>query len=353
MTATNELTYHPDEDLYTPHPAATVKDARKATAEDLVHFVANEYSRIFSAYDPETDYVSRTTPGDEVYLALKRYGNPEFPDRLKEGGVLKLVDRSFGNIGIRNVPLTEVTMADPVDAGANSSDRLLRDMECFFDAEEIYDSLGMERKRGALLYGPPGNGKTFQVLQAVRKLVNERNAFVFFMYSDRFMPADLLPFRPIFADRPTVFVFDELTEFKGRFTKQLLNFLDGELSWPNNYSVATTNCPADLPVKFVERPGRFDRLLSVDRPDREQRRRFLTAYLKDWDVSEELMDNTESFSISYLKELVLRTRLYGLSPESAAEQLRGLKNNAQEAFRDPEEIPGFSFNETGDIRHEQ
>ena len=56
---------------------------------------------------------------------------------------------------------------------------------------------------------------------------------------------------------------------EGRGIENLLTFLDGESSWDNTVTIATTNYPEDLPANLVDRPGRFDTFIEYGNPAKD------------------------------------------------------------------------------------
>lgn len=124
-------------------------------------------------------------------------------------------------------------------------------------------------KSGMLLYGPPGNGKTSEIMEVIRGAA-ELDAVVFVVSASVRMNS-LEAFRKAMGGRKTVFIIEELTErAHGQNVESLLSFLDGENSWNNAISIATTNYPKELPENIIDRPGRFDTFIAFNNPSNEQ-----------------------------------------------------------------------------------
>ena len=143
---------------------------------------------------------------------------------------------------------------------------VLSEVQSFFSKEA---SKIRRNKRGMLLYGPPGNGKTSEIMQVIRS-AKELDAVVF-VVSSALRTNNLEGFRKAMAGRKTVFILEEVTErAQGPNVESLLSFLDGEASWNNAISIATTNYPKELPENIVDRPGRFDTFFAFNNPTDEQ-----------------------------------------------------------------------------------
>lgn len=122
-----------------------------------------------------------------------------------------------------------------------------------------------KNKKGILLYGPPGNGKTTEIMSLFSTAEAEKIRV--FIVDRRVSFGDLSEFRGMLGCEPTVFILEELTQRTDREgTEELLTFLDGENSWDNCVVIATTNYPDQLPGNLVDRPGRFETFLEYTNP---------------------------------------------------------------------------------------
>ena len=189
-------------------------------------------------------------------------------------------------IGGRDIPLPEggynweSVLLDPALA-----EPVRDDFEAFWQSETWFLEQALPYRRGYLLYGPPGNGKTsvarimachplvaaFSIDLSAEGLPNEA-------LSDLFQAAeDKAPALIILEDLDRVFGEGETFAKRSSITlPYLLNCLDG-LSMQNGIVVvATANDPATLDPAILKRPGRFDRLAAFRSPSVELR----SAYLR-------------------------------------------------------------------------
>lgn len=217
------------------------------------------------------------------------------------------------------------------------------DMLRFFRNKEYYRNMNMAFRRGALVYGPPGTGKTYSIIRTAKTCIQEFDALVFLVNSRKSLLENIAPIGYEFRNRATIFIFEEIAgaNGKGRIDARFLNFLDGELSWENNYNVATTNYAGELPGNIVDRPGRFDMLIRMDEPSRAERKQFLDAYLGPEAYDEEDLDRMEGFSVAYLKEMALRTKLYDQSLKDVLGQMEDQKQKIKQAFDVRDNRMGF------------
>ncbi len=213
---------------------------------------------------------------------------------------------------------------------------VIDDIAWWLKSSKEYKDLGMRWRRGLLLYGPPGNGKTRTVLQAVDKFKDVARVIEL---SDISLADD---FRTLLGSGPVIFLIEEITEITNREGLQaLLNFLDGVDAWDNAMVIATTNYPEQLPGNVVDRPSRFDRLYMVDNPSVENRRRYLSTFLDAAEVTTHLIDITKDYSIAYLRELVVQHKLYNKSIESIIKEQEKRKDTVKHYFKKNKGSFGF------------
>lgn len=307
-----------------------------ADEEDMCHWFLEEYDEIFEEYDEDLHNVHLQDMESGTYLGLSR--TPRQTDRsthpLPPG--LYEMEMMEWDPAIKTITIPDPDCFVPIH---NKAPGLVDEMVNFFHSRDVYDDLEIRHKRGALIYGPPGNGKTLNLMRAARRCIKEFDCAVFMVTTDTL---DLLStFRDLFEDQPTICIFEEITEFTARDMESVLNILDGERSWTNNYNVATTNHPGKLPANLVDRPGRFDRIIRVPNPDRADRRMFLEHFVSPDEITSDLLEQTRGFSVAYLMEAVLASRLYDQTLSDVLSQFQRHKKRIKDAFKDPEDQVGF------------
>ncbi len=196
------------------------------------------------------------------------------------------------------------------------SDELFTDLERFFASEAIYKQYGVPWRRGLLLLGPPGNGKT----HAVKALVNALGKPCLYVKStsgDR-PSSSQTSIRSIFerarATAPCVLVLEDLDSLVTDDNRSVfLNELDGFTSNSGIATIATTNHAEKLDVAIVDRPSRFDRKYHFELPALQERNAYLALWNKSLQTElrmsasgiKEIAEVTDGFSFAYLKELLM------------------------------------------------
>lgn len=191
-------------------------------------------------------------------------------------------------------------------------DELRATVREFFGAAELYRRHRVPHRRGLLLCGPPGNGKT-SIIRAIASDVD-----VPVVVATLHGPQDVHDTREAFERAselaPAVLCFEDLDALvgDGPGLSQFLNLLDGLEPLEGVLVVATTNRPDRIDPAIAKRPSRFDRVFVIPEPELEQRREYLARQLgpdAPPAAAERLAEATGGYSVAFLKELVLQARL--------------------------------------------
>jgi AAA+ superfamily predicted ATPase len=207
------------------------------------------------------------------------------------------------------------TLDNLVLAGTLKDD-LFADLQRFFASEAVFKQYGVPWRRGILLLGPPGNGKT----HAIKALINALDKPCLYVKStsgDR-PSSSQVAIRTIFerarSTAPCILVLEDLDSLVTDDNRSVfLNELDGFTDNSGILTIATTNHAEKLDVAIIDRPSRFDRKYHFELPAKPERQ----AYLEFWNAAiqpelrlskaglREVAEATEGFSFAYLKELMM------------------------------------------------
>jgi AAA+ superfamily predicted ATPase len=189
----------------------------------------------------------------------------------------------------------------------------------FFASREVYEKYKIPWKRGILLIGPPGNGKT----QTVRALINQvQQPCLYVKNLKSRCTLDQDGIREVFAKArtitPCILVFEDIDSLvNGKNRSFFLNELDGFSANTGIVVVATTNHPERLDPAISDRPSRFDRKYYFQLPALGERLEYVRAWNEklgdDLHISEgaieEVARQTEGFSFAYMKELFVSSMM--------------------------------------------
>ncbi len=188
--------------------------------------------------------------------------------------------------------------------------RVEADIVGFFgeSVASLYRTLGVPYRRGVLLYGPPGNGKT-SLIRHVGCMLPKVPVLVCRPCST-FDSDDL----QVIVDRwvqqaPAILVIEDLDWLLSLVNvSRFLNMIDGVESRTTGglLLIATTNHPGELDPAINNRPGRFDVAIEMPCPDATTRLEYLRARLSsvDSETLRQTADLTDGLSFSHLQEIV-------------------------------------------------
>jgi ATPase family protein associated with various cellular activities (AAA) len=188
-----------------------------------------------------------------------------------------------------------------------------RDFELFFEREEWFRKHNLPYRRGYLLYGSPGNGKT----AAIRVMAAHPHIKPYALdLSDGDNQSSQLValFEQAARNTPALVILEDLDRAfptEGKRTRErsvsfqtLLNCLDGVATKDGVITVATANTPECLDPAIIKRPGRFDRVVRFRNPDANLRRQYYLRLnpILTGDEFEVAIEKTDGFSFAHLRE---------------------------------------------------
>ena len=192
-------------------------------------------------------------------------------------------------------------------------------------------SAGQHLKRGLLLHGPPGTGKTHTVRYLTSRLAS-LTVILLTGRSIRFidraaaLARRLQPSMVVLEDVDLVATDRDYTPGGNPLLFSLLDAMDGVGADADVTFVLTTNRADILESALADRPGRVDLAVEIPRPDARCRERLLRVYARDLTVDadlEQVVAGTEGVTASFIKEMIRRTVLVSLRAGERPPVLRG------------------------------
>ena len=230
---------------------------------------------------------------------------------------------------------------------------VMNDIEIFFrdETKRIYEKMQIAYKRGIILYGDPGNGKSATIREIIRRLPKITKIVITRI---RNLPKILSSLVKALDGKKAIIIIEDFDSFVNeRNRSELLNILDGIEVKSGIFFIGTTNYPDKIDPAFMNRSGRFDRTYKIDNPSELTRRYYfesrkigdiLAEYktfkndnIPDSDdgVVELFVKYSEGFPMASLKELMTTVRyiLAGnqeLTIEEALEKAREVLISSRE-----------------------
>jgi len=213
---------------------------------------------------------------------------------------------------------------------------ILDQIRTFWGKEEIFKSLGLLFKRGVLLYGPAGCGKT-SIIRMLCDEVIKRDGIVASVTNMESTQEVLQKLREIEPHRPILTIFEDIEKTMENHDEasDVLSFLDGENQIGNIVHLATTNKPDVLEDRLLKRPGRFDLVIGLNPPIREAREMYLKRLIKNHGIGvdmERMVTDTEGMGLAHLRELIVSILCLDLNYE---ETIKRLKSNIKDTIKMP------------------
>jgi cell division protease FtsH len=241
-----------------------------------------------------------------------------------QGGGSKVM--SFGKSRAKrmSVDSPKITFRDV--AGVDEAVEELHEIKEFLENPKKFQALGARIPKGVLLYGPPGTGKTL----LARAVAGEAGVPFFSIsgsdFVEMFVGVGASRVRDLFEqakqNSPCIIFMDEIDavgrhrgaglggghDEREQTLNQLLVEMDGFEMKDNIILIAATNRP-DILDPALLRPGRFDRQIVVDRPDRLGRKKILEVHTRGKPLAREidvdaLAGQTPGFTGADLSNLV-------------------------------------------------
>ena len=297
----------------------TKEEAEKPAAKQIIYYTGRASGWDYSALDAELDAqgVEKDVPIVEemspflsilltwilplaiFYLVISLFMN-SMSKRMGGGGGIGGIGQSKAKVYMEKE--TGVTFADV--AGQDEAKESLVEIIDFLHNPQKYAAIGAKLPKGALLVGSPGTGKTL-----LAKAVAGEAKVPFFSISgsdfvEMFVGVGASRVRDLFQQAakvaPAIVFIDEIdaigrtrdSRFGGNDEReqtlnQLLAELDGFDSSKGVVILAATNRPEILD-KALLRPGRFDRRITVDRPNLAGRYQTLRVHTKNIKLAEDV-----------------------------------------------------------------
>ncbi len=229
-------------------------------------------------------------------------------------------NRSMSGIYLEPV---DVVLDGLIKFNDSLANELMDNIKKFWEAKPKFDkikqSIKLLYKRGFLLYGPPGCGKSSILSIVVKDIVDGGGVAIMFNGVD--LTTDCIKaIRDIDPDKRIVVILEDLDNWARRDEEGILNMLDGvDTTFENLIYLGTTN-HVDRISKRVLRPSRFDFKIGMDYPTLETRRQYLTSLFDSMkfsnpevvrNVIEKMTNDTDKFSFADLKEFFISVALFG------------------------------------------
>ncbi|CAE7860226.1 dnaE [Symbiodinium microadriaticum] len=283
-----------------------------------------------SAEEITNSYVQWTTSDGNVFVPASSTKDILTP------GVYEVHASPQVGIFFKKIPVrTEGLLRFP----QTNSNKVIDEIKKFWEREEVFRAYDLSYKRGILLYGPPGSGKSCTIQLLMQDVVRRTGVVLLFQDPNLYIEG-LRILRQIQPDTPVVTIMEDIDSLLDMYNEsEILNILDGVNEADKVVFLATTNYPERLGARIVNRPSRFDKRFRIGYPNEESRQMYFEHLIGKEHIEElgidlnRWVEDTDRLSLAHLKELFVAVVILDDEYDEAIKVLQSMKEDIDDRER--------------------
>lgn len=232
---------------------------------------------------------------------------------------------------------------------------ILEDINYFWDNKHLFNKYKFAYKRGILLWGNPGCGKSSLTALLSQQVINKNGIVISINNSEdlqRYLSAMSSIFRKIEPDTPVLVLYEDLDGLvrNSEVETLLLNILDGMNQSENVVNIGCTNYPENLKERVLNRPSRFDKRYYIGLPDASVRKFYFENKIFPEDIERmggesfltKIVSETESLTLSHLGEFIKSVFIFNNDVDSTISLLKDMSKNISSTKNQGVKSMGFA-----------
>lgn len=229
----------------------------------------------------------------------------------------------------------------------SNSEKIVSEIQNFWELENRFKQYGLSYKRGILLWGPPGSGKSCTIKQIMDDVIKRDGVVIEFTHPTLFKEGYRI-FRQIQPETPCIVSLEDIDSILDNYSEsEVINIIDGVERIHKTVFLATTNYPERLGERIINRPSRFDKKFKIGVPNDIARKIYFESLFKQnenlkYNINK-WVEDTEGLSIAHLKELFIAVVVLGDDYKESIETLQGMSEHI-DSKHDIERHIGFKKN---------
>lgn len=215
---------------------------------------------------------------------------------------------------------------EPVQIAPDSlAAKVSAEIKQFMAGREKYRQFNLPFKRGYLLFGEPGCGKSALIREIQREFI-KTGGLVLLM--NHYTVDGYNDIRGAEPTRPIMVVCEDVDSMRSISEESLLEFLDGQTVLTDAIFLATTNKMGEIAKRLTERPSRIDRVLEILPPTENDRAYYLKNFNLDEEMKKRFIKLSNNLTFAQIKEMVLLHTIFNVPIEEAAKRMQGLNKKS-------------------------
>lgn len=226
------------------------------------------------------------------------------------------------------------------------TDQVVKEVRQYWSegVSQKFKQYGLVQKRGVLLHGIQGTGKSITLNAVARMAQEELDAVTLFNPHPYFISDFVDVIRQIEPNKKIIIMLEEFEEMLNKYESTLLSILDGQIQVENVLYLATTNYITQIPARIKNRPSRFAKVIEFTAPDEATRRQYLKQKLHESDQHhlEPMVKLTQGFVLDQLKDIIVSVCCFEQPINEAVHKIKEMNSSHSLGLEDAREAQNYN-----------